>query len=392
MTIKDIKSAKAILDAIAEFDVLGRDQFLKKYGFKPSRSYLLLSGGKRYDSKAIIGVARGYARPDLGPMTPDEFSGGEATVRRKLEELGFAVEVAKEKPNQNAKSFLLTWKESGWPYSNIVRMRKAFEKQGYVEETWRLRASRQAKPGDRVWLLKQGSGLKGIFGIGHLVGKPRPGETSEGKTQMVAPIRFSQFTDPKTSMLIDEKTIRTILAPSQMNAQASGDPLKREQTIALQQLFPTGSHLTSTIKAEEGAEDLFEPQNVTDARERISRTIAARRGQKAFRDSLIAAYVGKCAITRCGVLDVLEAAHIYPYRGPDTNKTSNGILLRADLHTLFDCNLIAIDPVTLTVIVAPQLLSSPYKVLHGRKLRVPATKSQAPSKEAVLLHRTASGL
>jgi putative restriction endonuclease len=107
---------------------------------------------------------------------------------------------------------------------------------------------------------------------------------------------------------------------------------------------------------------------------------------------LIAAYDGKCAITDCNVIDVLEAAHIYPYRGPDTNKISNGLLLRADLHTLFDCLLIAIDPMTLKVIVSPQLLDSTYKRLHHRKIRVPRKLSQAPSKEALMMHRAESRL
>ena len=55
-----------------------------------------------------------------------------------------------------------------------------------------------------------------------------------------------------------------------------------------------------------------------------------------FRDALIGAYAGRCAITGCSVLDILEAAHITPYLGPDTNHVTNGLLLRADLHTLFD--------------------------------------------------------
>src|SRR5262245_9271658 len=67
-----------------------------------------------------------------------------------------------------------------------------------------------------------------------------------------------------------------------------------------------------------------------------------------------------CAITGCSVRDVLEAAHIHPYRGRERNKVANGLLLRADLHTLFDCGLIAIDAATMTVIVTPSLQNSEY--------------------------------
>jgi putative restriction endonuclease len=398
MTVADIKGRKEVLHAIAEFDRLGRDRFLEKYKFGPSRSYWLVHQGKQYDSKAIIGAARGYARPDLGPMTADEFSGGEATVRRKLEELGFAVDVMASdelnagKPAQGPGAFLLTWKESGWPHSNIFRMLKEFEKQGYVEEPWRLRAYRQARPGDRVWALKQGAGPKGIFGVGQIVGPPRLGNAGSGKQQMMAPIRFSQFADPKKQLLIGEKEIYQILSDTQIRAQASGYPLTNEQIQAPEQRLPSASGGASPIHAADSDEQPFDPSNIADARERIFRTIVQRRGQKAFRDSLIAAYDGKCAISGCNIIDVLEAAHIYPYCGPDTNKTSNGLLLRADLHTLFDCLLIAIDPATLKVIISPQLLASTYKQLHDRKIRVPRELSQAPSKEALMMHRAESRL
>jgi len=50
---------------------------------------------------------------------------------------------------------------------------------------------------------------------------------------------------------------------------------------------------------------------------------------------------------------VLEAAHIKPYRGKTDSHLENGLLLRADLHTLFDLNLIGVEPDTLTVRVHP---------------------------------------
>ena len=88
--------------------------------------------------------------------------------------------------------------------------------------------------------------------------------------------------------------------------------------------------------------------------------------RKTFRDALRTAYNDRCAITGCSILHVLEAAHIYPYRGPDTNKVTNGLLLRADVHTLFDCHLLTIDSATMTVLVAPHLRDSEYGEFHGR--------------------------
>ncbi|MCH7583231.1 MAG: hypothetical protein IIC72_11450, partial [Acidobacteria bacterium] len=56
----------SVVRAVEEFDELGRDAFLAKYGFREARSYYLNLNGRLYDSKAIAGVAHQYARPDLG--------------------------------------------------------------------------------------------------------------------------------------------------------------------------------------------------------------------------------------------------------------------------------------------------------------------------------------
>ena len=101
MAMADISSRKAILEAIAEFDQLGQEAFLSKYGFGRARAYYLEHEGRRYDSKAIVGVAHGYQFPAEGPLKSEQFNGGEATVKRKLEELGFHVRVIQGKPNDS---------------------------------------------------------------------------------------------------------------------------------------------------------------------------------------------------------------------------------------------------------------------------------------------------
>jgi putative restriction endonuclease len=130
----------------------------------------------------------------------------------------------------------------------------------------------------------------------------------------------------------------------------------------------------------------FYPKNAREARERILRSIKARRGQRKFRDALLSAYDGACAISGCRVLGVLEAAHIVPYEGRATNHVTNGLLLRADLHTLFDSGLISIDAKRQTVRLDPSLRESEYWAFHGRKLRLPRKVSQRPS-AAALAHQ-----
>lgn len=83
--------------------------------------------------------------------------------------------------------------------------------------------------------------------------------------------------------------------------------------------------------------------------------MALREGQPEFRRRVIELYGGRCAISLCGTVDALEAAHIVPYKGKDSNQPWNGILLRADLHLLFDKNLLRIDPATLRIRLDPRL-------------------------------------
>ena len=77
-------SRREILQAVAEYDRLGQDRFLEKYGFGAARSYRLVVDGKTYDSKAIVGAAHGFL-PGQEALTAHDFSGG-AGDRRTLAE------------------------------------------------------------------------------------------------------------------------------------------------------------------------------------------------------------------------------------------------------------------------------------------------------------------
>lgn len=151
----------------------------------------------------------------------------------------------------------------------------------------------------------------------------------------------------------------------------------------------TSPTITEVSKAAEEADlaGAFDPESVIDARSRVYASIVRRRGQSSFRSALIAAYDGKCAITESDVIEVLEAAHVHPYRGTETNVTTNGLLLRADIHTLFDLYLISIDPETRTICVAPNLTETTYASLQGVALRNPRGSHHIVSLAALKWHR-----
>lgn len=82
-------TAADVQAAIEEFDSLGRQAFLDRYGFREARQYFLVHEGKRYDSKAIVGVAHKFHHAK--PLNPSDFSGGENTVAAVLRRHGFTV-------------------------------------------------------------------------------------------------------------------------------------------------------------------------------------------------------------------------------------------------------------------------------------------------------------
>lgn len=93
--------------------------------------------------------------------------------------------------------------------------------------------------------------------------------------------------------------------------------------------------------------------------------------QQAFRQALLDAYGGRCALSACDVAAALEAAHVADWRSE--NDAGAGILLRADLHRLFERGLLAFDA-RYTVAAAPEC----YREFVGRRLRLPRNRLQWP--------------
>jgi putative restriction endonuclease len=116
------------------------------------------------------------------------------------------------------------------------------------------------------------------------------------------------------------------------------------------------------------------------------RQVLKRRGQARFRASLIVAYEGICAASGCDAHDALEAAHLAPYSVSANNNTSNGLLLRADLHSLFDLGLLAVHPDELTLLLSPKLSQTIYADLRGRNIRLPKNSADHPNVESLRNH------
>ena len=202
--------------------------------------------------------------------------------------------------------------------------------------------------GNDVFYSVYGKG-RGVWGI------------REGLSLTSSGIEYAQKNQPQSSSTVDEK-----------NGLLPDQQIER----VLEELH---DNLTN--------EEAFSPSSVEDARKIALRAVVQRRGQNDFRLRLLFAYKSRCCVTGETVVQVLEAAHIIPYRGDSTNRIQNGLLLRSDIHLLFDLRLLAINPENYEVAVSSKLKGSSYmKKFHGKTIRLPEKKEYYPAREALEDH------
>lgn len=120
------------------------------------------------------------------------------------------------------------------------------------------------------------------------------------------------------------------------------------------------------------------------------RLIQPRLGQGAFRIVVTDTYERRCAVTSERTLPVLEAAHIKPYASGGLHEASNGLLLRSDIHQLFDDGYATVTP-DLHFEVSPRIREEfengrDYYALHGKRIFVPDRADVRPDPAALDWH------
>ena len=119
--------------------------------------------------------------------------------------------------------------------------------------------------------------------------------------------------------------------------------------------------------------------------------VRPRLGQGSFRVCVTDAYERRCTVTKERTLPVLEAAHIKPYADGGEHRIDNGLLLRRDLHTLFDRGYVSVST-DLRFEVSRKLKEDfengrDYYALHGRELWLPMAVGERPRAEYLAWHR-----
>jgi len=118
--------------------------------------------------------------------------------------------------------------------------------------------------------------------------------------------------------------------------------------------------------------------------------ITPRLGQGAFRVAVTEAYGRQCAITDGKVLPALDAAHIKPFGEGGQHTKSNGILLRKDIHSVFDAGYATVDR-NYRFLVSKKVKEvfnngEEYLRLDGKILRLPSRKADWPDPDFLQWH------
>ena len=138
--------------------------------------------------------------------------------------------------------------------------------------------------------------------------------------------------------------------------------------------------------------NLLPLSSITEQRPRYGepRPIRPRLGQGAFRVLVTDIYQRRCAVTRERTLPALEAAHIRPYADGGIHEASNGLLLRRDIHSLFDAGYVTVTPkhhFEVSSRIKEEFENGrDYYGLHGKTIYVPKMSAQKPDSAALNWH------
>ena len=154
-----------------------------------------------------------------------------------------------------------------------------------------------------------------------------------------------------------------------------------------------GEHLWAEVqlRLQARAVPTLEPELVYDGpRFGQPQTVMPRLGQGVFRFVVTDVYKRQCALTNSHVLHVLDAAHIRPYAEGGSHSPTNGLLLRQDVHTLFDRGYLTVSP-DYRVEVSRRLKDEfdngkEYYALQGKTILLPGNPAFRPSAEQLVWH------
>lgn len=359
MPFSDINNPDHIRAAMTEFDGLGREAFLQTYGFAPARTYHLVESGRRYDSKAIVGVAHKYARPDLGPLHAEDFSGGQATVGNLLKSLGFSVEISSNAEHGHFNTLL---EDAGISSKEVALVRHSDTRQEATKTPYTLWTTNLAEfeiyqatqdIGNRAKFARQywasfvvtpdkATLFVGLYDVRYkgLLQETRPYVHGEGVDLPGTCDDYQTTLNPSLSAY--EGRLIIDWGPG-ARAWVQKAANQNKPIIAILPdtvpLAPARSIHYELLEHQELSLDVAAIEARADISETTRKTLTdARLGQGRFKDDAIR-IEPKCRITDIADRRHLRASHIKPWRDSSDKERldgNNGLLLAPHIDHLFD--------------------------------------------------------
>ncbi len=218
------------------------------------------------------------------------------------------------------------------------------------------------EPGDWVWAYF-GRSVKRIYGVGRVEG---PVRWRAPNSQYAIVIRWDR----------------------KLTNRLKNQPINYEDYQQHVQSAAPRANLTTVEVLEAWLGDEA-PSALDDARkvQFSERSVMQRLGQADFRTKLLRAYGQKCVISGCAEVGVLQAAHIRAVGQGGDHSIHNGLILRADLHNLFDLGLVTVGN-GLKIEVAASVKDRSYRKFEGKRLTPGDGVIRSKLSKALAEHRT----
>ncbi|MFF3878170.1 HNH endonuclease [Streptomyces sp. NPDC001978] len=344
MRIQDLTSAAAVEKALAEYDDVGGQAFRELYEFGPSRQYYLSHADRLYDAKAIAGVAYGHQHPSDGPLSNDQFSGGEAATNLVLRAMGFTVLDSHSETVEAEMAWrLAVWRNllarrdsSGLVAADAVRSVGAY---GNFRGIWSDMSRTKKIHPDGV-----------TIGLKH-TGQHYPDDLDESGVLYHYPVTRQAGRD--LGEVNATKAAATLGLPLFVISER-GD--RRAVQLAWVEGWEDKSSLflvkfgeippVHVIDRDRSEEQPFDLEG--NRRRRRSGTVVHRPDQARFKLEVFQRYGPRCPLSGIAVPQMIEAAHLRGDADGGTSDARNGLPMNAALHRAFDAHLFAINPDTLT--------------------------------------------
>jgi MoxR-like ATPase len=180
--IRDLTDRDAVLASMREFDEIGREAFLQKYGFGRAQKYRILHEGNLYDVKAVLAAAYQRQFPERKPLTSENSTSGLRTTVPKAQELGFEVAGAVDGSAVPERAFIFQANPAYYDIAAAVRE--------LGEMNWSVRQSQnQIHAGDRVYIWESGP-TGGVIAAGTILTDPSVLPAQEGPRFIRDPSKF----------------------------------------------------------------------------------------------------------------------------------------------------------------------------------------------------------